>query len=231
MKPKLFQVLINDGEIPSEVFDRCDKVKSLYPEFDHVIYDNSMCREFLSSNFDKKVLNAYDSLLPYSYKSDLMRFALLYTYGGMYSDIGLRHYGKIDTNHELVICEDIKEADDGPDDKQSTSLIFAGRPKLRVFAYAIEKICFNVKHKSYNHYLSVTGPRLWTEAVKLHTADVEVKRYPMTVGDTWWGWGDNGNVIVKSKENARVKGLAELGLKQQCYIEMFNNRNVYSDEN
>lgn len=231
MKYNLFQILISDNNISQEVIDRCNQVKTLYPEFEHIIYDNDMCREFLLNNFSKKVLNAYDSLLPYAYKSDLVRYAILYQYGGLYSDIGLQHYGAIDINHDLVCGEDIKESDDGYDNKYACGFIFARQPKMQVFAYAIEKICFNVKHKSYDHYLSITGPRLWTEAINLYGINVNMKVYDLHIDDTWWGWKDDGKIIIKTKENGRVKGLSELGVTSQSYLEMFNNRQVYSNEN
>ena len=54
----------------------------LYNEFD--------CREFIKNNFDNDVLEAYDSLIPCSYKSDLWRYCVLYINGGIYMDIKYR---------------------------------------------------------------------------------------------------------------------------------------------
>lgn len=230
MQHKLFQILICDDKPPQDVIERCNQIKSLYTEFEHIIYDNDMCRKFLSDNFDKKVLNAYDSLRPYAYKSDLLRYALLYQYGGLYSDIGLQHYKAIDINHDLVCGEDIKEHDDGPSNKYACGFIFARKPRMKLFAYAIEKICFNVKHKSYDHYLGITGPRVLTDAINKYAGNIDMKVYSLQIGDTWWGWGDD-QIIIKTKKNGRVKGLGELGLKPQSYLEMFKNKQVYANDN
>lgn len=231
MSRKLFQVLITDPgtSIPQEVIDRCNGIRSLYPDFEHTLYDDAMCREFLSNNFHSKVLNAYDTLLPYAYKAALVRYALLYQYGGMYSDIGLQHNSRIDIDRDLVVCEDIKEPDDGPEAKYANGFIYARQPELTVFKYAIEKICANVKRRSYDHYLNIVGIRLWSHSVRSYTQGLDMKVYDLHVGDTWWGWKDDtGDIIIRTKPNGRDKGLGQFGVKPQSYLEMFNNRKVYA---
>lgn len=231
MKQKLFQILITDSPITDSIRHRCNTFRSLYSDFDYELYDDKMCKEFLLNNFDKKVLNAYNSLQPYAYKSDLIRYALLYIYGGLYSDIGLQHHNRIDTNHDLVCGEDIKETDDGPSNKYACGFIYARQANMQVFKYAIEKICFNVKHKSYNHYLSITGPRLLTDSINMYINEIDMKMYPLHIDDTWWGWSDNNEIIIQTKLNGRDKGLGQFGLKSQSYLEMFNDRKVYLNEN
>ena len=60
------------------------------PEFQHYIYDDGMCREFIKKNFNREVLHAYDSLEPDAFKADLWRYAILYINGGVYVDIKYR---------------------------------------------------------------------------------------------------------------------------------------------
>jgi mannosyltransferase OCH1-like enzyme len=60
------------------------------PDFDFVLMDDEQCRDFIRDNFDKKTLEAYDSLVPGAYKADLWRYCILYKYGGIYLDIKLR---------------------------------------------------------------------------------------------------------------------------------------------
>ena len=47
------------------------------PELEFKLYDESQCRNFIKNNFDKDVLDAYNKLSPYSYKSDLWRYCVL----------------------------------------------------------------------------------------------------------------------------------------------------------
>lgn len=54
------------------------------------LYDLDDCRTFIKEYYDSDVLNAYESLIPLSYKSDLWRYCVLYKFGGIYQDIKLR---------------------------------------------------------------------------------------------------------------------------------------------
>ena len=60
---------------------------NIHPMFEHNIFDENDCREFIKTNFDNFVLEAYDKLIPSSYKSDLWRYCVLYKNGGIYFDI------------------------------------------------------------------------------------------------------------------------------------------------
>lgn len=57
------------------------------PKIKFHLFDERDCRKFIYENFDKEVLNAYDRLVPCSYKSDLWRYCILYKNGGIYMDI------------------------------------------------------------------------------------------------------------------------------------------------
>jgi len=67
--------------------ENLNKFKKDNPEFEHHLYDESMCRAFIKTHFDKNVLNAFDGLKPLAYKADLWRYCVLYINGGIYLDI------------------------------------------------------------------------------------------------------------------------------------------------
>ena len=58
-----------------------DKLVLQNPELNFNLYDEDSCRQFIQDNFDLDVLNAYNSLIPSSYKSNLWRFCVLYING------------------------------------------------------------------------------------------------------------------------------------------------------
>jgi mannosyltransferase OCH1-like enzyme len=62
-------------------------VKSFNPEYNHILVDEDERREFIKTNYDEKVLNAYNKLKPGAYRADLWRYCYLYKYGGIYIDI------------------------------------------------------------------------------------------------------------------------------------------------
>ena len=59
------------------------------PYIEYKIYDEETGRKFLMDNFDIDVVRAYNILIPQAYKSDLLRYCLLYHYGGAYIDLKL----------------------------------------------------------------------------------------------------------------------------------------------
>lgn len=56
------------------------------PEYEYRYYTNDECRNLIADHFDKKILKAYDMLIPGAYKADLWRYCALYKYGGVYAD-------------------------------------------------------------------------------------------------------------------------------------------------
>lgn len=87
-------------EIPKKIFQTW-KTKSLdprmqaavqswidlNPEYEHQLFDNEDCRNFIAEYFSDRVLNAYDNLRPGAYKADLWRYCFLLVHGGVYVDI------------------------------------------------------------------------------------------------------------------------------------------------
>ena len=125
------------------------------PEFKHFIYDENECREFIKDNFDEKVLNAYNSLIPCSYKSDLWRFCVLYINGGIYLDI---KYKCVNGFKFIALTEKEYFVRDRPENCVYTALIVT-MPKNQIMLNCINKIVENVENKYYGtNALFPTGP-------------------------------------------------------------------------
>lgn len=93
---RLHQIVIVDGDgMPLQHTETVDtniaQFKRLYPGATHTLWTGAMLREFLTKHFDSDVLWAYDSLMPYAYKCDFARYCLLFSLGGLYSDLSLVH--------------------------------------------------------------------------------------------------------------------------------------------
>lgn len=135
---------------------------------DYRLYTLDKAREFLDSTFGTEVKQAFDTLAPYSYKADLVRYCLLYKYGGWYFDLGVRSNGiSIDmSNTEALFFKDA--INPGlPTWDTSTAVIYSN-PRNTVFKIAIELICENVKNRYYGFTpLSPTGPTLLGRALAI----------------------------------------------------------------
>jgi hypothetical protein len=74
-------------QLPPKMKQYIEYLKHKNPEFDHYLYDDNDCRNFIKDNFDNYVLDAYDRLIPGAYKADLWRYCILYKQGGIYLDV------------------------------------------------------------------------------------------------------------------------------------------------
>lgn len=88
--PKIIHQIFGlwDDKIPREIQRRMDVWKKLHPDYIYILWDKKKCRNFIKLNFDW-FLSIYDNY-PYNVqRADAIRYFILYTYGGIYSDIDL----------------------------------------------------------------------------------------------------------------------------------------------
>jgi len=81
----LFQIyIVYKNPIPQYIFDSINKYASNYTYY---LYNDNDAKIFLLKYFDKKVFKRFKSLNQGAHKADLLRYCLLYVYGGVYIDI------------------------------------------------------------------------------------------------------------------------------------------------
>ena len=80
----LFQTYKDKDKIPDEVYENIDKFAS---EYKHIILDDKDSEEFFSIYFEPIVLQTFKEMKLGAHKADLLRYCLLYIYGGVYMDI------------------------------------------------------------------------------------------------------------------------------------------------
>jgi len=76
-------------DVPERMFQAISSFKNLNPDFDYFFYNDDEARDFLQTHFekDKRIVEAFDILIPGAYKADLFRLAELYINGGYYADV------------------------------------------------------------------------------------------------------------------------------------------------
>lgn len=81
----LFQTYISYDKVPTKVKNNIKKYAS---DYQYKFYNDDECYNFLKKNFPYDVINAYQNLyLIKAHRADLVRYCLLYKYGGVYLDI------------------------------------------------------------------------------------------------------------------------------------------------
>jgi len=74
-----------------------DLWKKHNPQYKYIIHDAGDREAFIKRNFDKRVYEAYNLIIPGAYKADLWRYCILYVYGGVYIDIDTLCISSLDT--------------------------------------------------------------------------------------------------------------------------------------
>lgn len=147
------------------------EVRTHNPEFEYSVYSDSMCRQFIKDNFDSTVLEAYDTLVPDAYKSDLWRYCMLYTYGGIYLDIKFKPQNGFSF---MSLLENEYFVKDRGKHFHNSFGVYSGliicRPKNDIMLKCIAKVVSNTKDRVYGYNpLYPTGPGVVSEFVPKDT--------------------------------------------------------------
>ena len=153
---KIYQTW-HSKEIPPIMNSCINELKYLNPEFEHNIFDDNDCRNFIKENFDIKVLNAYDKLVPQAFKADLWRYCVLYKNGGIYLDVKFRCL-----NGFKLIALTEKEYFVRDLDKVGVyNALICCKPNNPILLNCIRNIVYNTETNYYGYRdLCVTGPHL-----------------------------------------------------------------------
>ena len=86
---KIFQTWKTNLIHTPVLFTLQDLVKRSNPNYEYNLFDNVECSDFIKKNFDERVFDAYQRIIPGAFKADLWRYCVLYVYGGIYCDIDM----------------------------------------------------------------------------------------------------------------------------------------------
>ena len=98
----IFQTYHNKKKIPTMIYNN---IKKYAPEYAHYIYNDIDSINFLSYYFKPIVLKTFNDLQLGAHKADLLRYCLIYIYGGIYLDIKIeliKPISEIITNDEII---------------------------------------------------------------------------------------------------------------------------------
>lgn len=173
-----------EGEgIPKWIFRTGnDSIENLHPEIAQIyttqLENNPGYELFYFSREDKlqliidqnndQLLYAYNTIVPEAFKTDIFRYVIITTYGGVYMDFSMQTLVPlvdIIKNYTYVY---IKDTAGDHDIVKGIYNAFIVSPKNNVFLNAaIEKCIYNIKHRIYGHTcLSITSPHLLGELYK-----------------------------------------------------------------
>ena len=132
------------------------KIEKIKAQYEHRLWEDADIRQLLTDHFEPDVLWAYDELVPYSFKADLAKFAVIYVHGGWYVDVSFSLLPDIYkyNNDNGVFFKDTME-------RKIACGMFYSAAGNKVFKDAIDEIVNNCKSRYYGyHPVDCTGPGL-----------------------------------------------------------------------
>lgn len=209
-------------QLPPMMLKNTEFIKQSNPAFNYMLFDDDDCREFIKTNFNSDVLNAFNTLIPGAYKADLWRYCVLYISGGIYIDI---KYAPINGFKFISLTEKEHWVLDMDNTGVYNALIVA-KPGNGILLQAINNIVDNVKHRYYgNSCLDPTGPlllaKLFSSEQKQsfdmkHTFYVSMK-YRFILFNNYFIFKSYNEYLDEHAQNQKVPHYSALWNQRQIY--------------
>lgn len=210
-------------DLPHHMNNAVNSIKNNNPQFEHHLYDDNDCCEFIKNNYDSDVLNAYITLKPGAYKADLWRYCILFIHGGIYLDIkysplnGFKFINLVEKEHLVADINGIN----------IYNALMVCLPRNEILFKAIRQIVDNVKNKYYgSSSLDPTGPGLLSKFVSTSDNIVDLKHTELYANNDYKIINYNDIPIIKSYSGhnkdkikySKIKHYSILWSEKKIYI-------------
>jgi len=216
-------------KLPINMYNNILLLQKMNPEFDIYLYDDQDRINFIKDNFNQDVLDAYNSLRPGSYKSDLWRYCIIYKYGGVYFDMKYQiHLPLIDlinksefnlTTSTSGMCRDRY------DKYHLQTTFFISSSNNQIFINSINEIINNCKNKNYGYNeIDITGPCLFTRNIK----KLYGKEFDKNVTLNWKRKNEIDYIYLRDTDILFASSYIEYRKDQKSYFKL-NKMDDYRD--
>lgn len=150
-----------DKNIPKNIQHRIDIWKKMHPEYKYILWNKKSSREFIKLNYNW-FLKLYDTYQYNVQRADVIRYFILYHYGGIYSDIDLEPVKKIDTLLEKYKDKEAIFYRSSNSDLLTNDFMIS-KPKNKFWKKVWHDLILNHNFSSLSKHLTVmytTGPLL-----------------------------------------------------------------------
>lgn len=241
--PAILLQSFNHSVLHEDYYTVISHTLRLNPHYEYRFHDMLSAQKLLRDNFEPRVLQAYDDLLPGAYRCDLWRLCALYVYGGVYMDLKLSPYVSFDEmiekDTDILFCVE-RFGIEYPQESIFNGFICSTPKHPLILAY-IEEVVNRVESRGYyQNEWSITGPRVF--------ASVAIKelecRWPMKtetyekfgkVQVATCQWYGKQSVFIGETQAIKLR-LSSTGNKERfsqisgdpSYNKMWKDRKVYA---
>ncbi len=148
----------------------------LNPEYEYLFYDDEDSLQFIKTNFNSYVIQAYERLESGSAKADLFRYCFLYVHGGVYVHMKavpqVPLYAIVPPKTTLVLTQaTVPEA--------VASILMASPPQHPCIEFLIRQITWTVLTCTQDQlHLDLTGPRIAGQIINRYLGKDKLAPYP-----------------------------------------------------
>ncbi len=216
-----------------------------------LVIEDEAGRQEVESSGIPNFLEAYNSLLSGAYKADLLRYYLLYKYGGVYMDDKTFLRYSLDSaafDHLLGAREEQKACEMFIGVVRGTEISFMGaRRGCPIMLKALEKAIDNIMNRFYgNHRLSITGNIMFEKIMRAGGAltNLSPEETASELQEVWDScWEERVAILPIAASAERIMNGDDIFWQRQAipsadwpkgptyYANLWNQYLVYTDRN
>ena len=242
--PKIIhKIIITDDNktplFPELMLKAVYSFKIMNPNYELRLYNGDDCINYITTYFSKRELYAFNTLIPYAYKCDLMKYLILFNEGGYYSDmksVCLKSFDDIfpeDIVWFSAIDRDFK-------DRISNGFLISTKGNI-VLKETINSIIDNCIHKRVGETsLFPTGGALLSDNFVKHNTiqkGMYIGKHKKESDNKFYFFDHNNNIFLKTKytqENGTEFSSGSWDkfdyIQGNNYNILWKNHNVYKHE-
>ena len=241
---KIFQGF-NHSVLDDDYYRHISHTLELNPNYEYHFHDTISAQKLIRENFEPRVLQAYNDLVPGAYRGDLWRLCALYIHGGVYMDLKLVPFLSfdelIDPQTDLVLA--VEKFGFEYSQASIGNGFIAATPRHMIIKKYIEEIVNRVEARYYGRNpWDITGPRVFaTVALESLECDWPVPSgyYPgygriQAITARWYNdqsiyFGKVRGIKLRSKATGNKTRFAEM-TSSKPYNVLWKEKKVYREK-
>jgi hypothetical protein len=228
MSKIIHQIAITNNSLSKYIPPNKDSIEKHFSNYDYIFWDIKKVKSFMIKSNDFNVLNAIESVNPYSFKADIAKYYIINKLGGIYVDLNIFFEKSLYVDDsDFLFFKDLQ--DQTMTSWAVASGLFFSKRNNSILLDAVSQCVNNVNSKYYGgHPLCPTGPNLFGSAIAKNNLP-ENNNYKIgqfIKKDAESVFTLNNKVVAKYKTNKLNFGNSGLPGGNN-YGEMWHNRSVY----